>query len=104
MRRQLRIILAGLALVSLLLLPGASLATGKARQMAESEPASPVVDAVLMRPLGLAGLGMTAILWVPTQAMHMLVNPTRMDKWNEPVDYMLKPAYEFVFVDPLGSH
>ena len=29
---------------------------------------------------------------------------TRPTEWKKPIDMMLREPFEFVFVDPLGSH
>ncbi len=60
-----------------------------------------MVDLMLMRPLGLAALAVSAALWVPVQTFTMMVRPQDRQK---PIDYMLKGPAKFVFVDPLGEH
>jgi len=96
MRRKICAMIAAIALLGTLSAPAfAELDT------LEAETTTPVVDALLMRPLGLVGLAASAFLWVPVEAVQLAVDHT---KWRDPVDAMLVAPYEFVFVDPLGSH
>lgn len=104
MPRPLRRLAAALAVVGMLVAPTTSaLAAPNAssKTVIEAETAPPVFDALVMRPLGLAGLGMSAALWLPAQAITMAVRPT---EWRTPIEWMLVKPYRFVFVDPLGSH
>jgi hypothetical protein len=102
MLRNIRRLAATLAVVGLLVAPAASFAESRiGMSPLQNESASPMVDLLLMRPLGLVGLGVSAAVWIPAQALTMVVRPS---DWEAPIDYMLKKPYEFVFVDPLGSH
>ena len=67
----------------------------------ENTPAPPMVDLFLMRPLGLAMLAVSGVLWVPAQAFTMVIRP---QDYQKPIDHMLKGPAKFVFVDPLGAH
>ena len=96
--RQLHRFIVVLALAGLLAAP-ASAASNMGS--VDSEPAGPIFDALVMRPLGFVGLVASAALWVPTQAVTMAV---RWDDRQKPVDLMLRKPYEWVFVDPLGTH
>lgn len=62
---------------------------------------SPMWDLAFLRPVGFAGLVASTVVWVPMQAVVMVTRPT---EWKLPIDMMLKDPFEFVFVDPLGSH
>lgn len=99
MLRHLRTALAALAVVGLLASPAAFAASNV--ELIENEKAPPMVDLFLMRPLGLAMLGVSAALWVPAQAVTMVVRP---QEYQTPIDIMLKKPARFVFVDPLGEH
>jgi hypothetical protein len=101
MFRHLRTLLAGFAVVSMLALPATTAFAGSNVNTFESESAPPMVDLFVMRPLGLAMLVASAALWVPAQAVTMLIRPTDYEK---PIDYMLKKPAKFVFADPLGEH
>ena len=67
----------------------------------DSEFAHPMVDVLVLRPVGLVGLMLSSMLWVPAQLMTLAVNPT---EWKLPVDHLLTKPARFVFVDPIGSH
>jgi len=104
MTRSIRRLAAALAVAALLATPGTAFAGSLSNATVDAEPASPVVDALLMRPLGLLGLGASAILWVPAQGITMAVRWNDPEDWRKPYDALLKDPYEFVFVDPLGTH
>jgi hypothetical protein len=106
MSRSLRRLAAALAVAGLLLAPSvapASTSSQSGRGLMQLEPGNspPVFDALFIRPLGFAGLAISAGFWVPAQAITMMVRPS---EWRTPIEYMLRRPYEFVFVDPLGSH
>ena len=100
MRRFVRSFAAAVALVAMLSAPAFAGGTQEFRTL-EAETVSPGVDLLLIRPLGLIGLGAAVVAWLPAQAMTMVVRPS---EWEKPVDQFLRRPYEFVFVDPLGSH
>jgi hypothetical protein len=106
MSRSLRRLAAALAVAGTLLAP--SVAPASSTQMGnggltqlEASSSPPIFDALFIRPLGLAGLGISAAFWLPAQAITMAVRPS---EWRTPIEYMLRRPFEFVFVDPLGSH
>mgnify|MGYP001820322210 FL=1 len=101
MLRHFRTLLAALAVVGMLAAPATSAFAASNIETIENEKAPPMVDLLLMRPLGLAMLCVSAALWVPAQALTMAV---RWEDRQKPVDYMLKGPAEFVFVDPLGEN
>ena len=101
MLRHLRTLLAALAVVGMLAAPATSAFAASNIETIENEKAPPMVDLLLMRPLGLAMLVVSAAAWVPAQAITMMV---RWEDRQKPVDYMLKGPAQFVFVDPLGEH
>ena len=103
MLRNARRIAAALAVAGLLLTPatGAFAESRIGIAQIESETTPPMLDLVLLRPLGLVGLGVSAAVWAPAQALTMVVRPK---EWRLPIDQMLVKPYQFVFVDPLGSH
>jgi hypothetical protein len=67
----------------------------------EASHVGPVFDALVMRPIGLIGLGVGAILWVPAAAMTAAVQPSEVKK---PTDALIKKPYHYVFSDPIGTH
>ncbi len=98
--RSARRFLAALALAALAAAPAAAV-TNEQVDKVDSEFAHPMVDVLVMRPVGLIGLMLSGMIWVPAEAMTLMVNPTQ---WKLPVDHLLTKPARFVFVDPIGSH
>lgn len=67
----------------------------------EGSHVSPMFDVLVMRPIGLIGLGIGALLWVPAAAMTAAVQPTEIGK---PTEHLIKKPYRYVFEEPIGSH
>jgi hypothetical protein len=101
MLRNLRTLLAALAVVGTIAAPATSTLAASSVEMLETEKASPMVDLFVMRPLGLVFLGVSGAIWVPAQALTMMIRPR---DYQKPIDAMLKRPAKFVFVDPLGEH
>ena len=101
MLRNLRTLLAALAVVGTIAAPATSTLAASSVEMIETEKASPMVDLFVMRPLGLVFLGVSGVIWVPAQAFTMMIRPR---DYQKPIDAMLKEPAKFVFVDPLGEH
>ncbi len=101
MLRHFHTLLAALAVAGMLAVPATSAFAATSVEMIENEKAPPMVDLVLMRPLGLVMLATCAALWVPAQTLTMMVRPK---DYMKPIDYMLWRPTKFVFVDPLGEH
>ena len=99
MGQLVRKLFATLAVLALLAAP----ATAYTSRMGtiEAEKTNPMWDLFFLRPLGIGGLVASTVVWLPMQAACMIVRPT---EWKKPIDMMLREPYEFVFVDPLGSH
>ena len=100
MRRFVRSFAAALAIVAMLSAPAFAGGTQQFQTL-EAETASPGLDLLLMRPLGLIGLGAAVAAFIPAATITLITRPT---EWEKPVDQFLRRPYEFVFVDPLGSH
>ena len=98
--RSVRRFLAAFALVALIATPAAAVTSVRADDL-DAEAVHPMVDVLVLRPVGLIGLAMSAVLWVPAQIITVCVNPT---EWKLPVDHLLAKPARFVFVDPIGSH
>jgi len=98
--RSVRRFVAAFALVALFAAPAFAVTSERADHIGD-RPAHPMVDVLMIRPVGMIGLAMSAALWVPAELMTLCINPT---EWMLPVhDLLAKPA-RFVFVDPIGSH
>jgi hypothetical protein len=98
--RSIRTFLAACALVALVAAP-ASAVTNERADKVDASFAPAMMDVLVLRPVGLIGLGLSAILYVPAQLMTLAVNPS---EWHLPVDHLLAKPARYVFVDPIGSH
>ena len=98
--RSVRRFLAAFALVALVAAP-ASAVTNERADKVDAAFAPAMMDVLVLRPVGLIGLGMSSVLWVPAQLMTLAINPS---EWKLPVDHLLVKPARFVFVDPIGSH
>jgi hypothetical protein len=67
----------------------------------EASHTGPIFDLLVMRPIGLIGLGIGAVLWLPAAAMTMAAQPSELHK---PTEALIKKPYRYVFDDPIGSH
>ena len=98
--RSIRRFVAAFALVALFAAPASAVTSERVKGIG-GEPAHPMVDVLMIRPVGLIGLAMSAALWVPAELMTLCVNPT---EWKLPVTHLLAKPARFVFVDPIGTH
>ncbi|MCP5060813.1 MAG: hypothetical protein GY937_29310 [bacterium] len=100
MRHLVRKFLVTAAILATLSAPAATFALER-METVDAGKTSPMWDLAFLRPVGFAGLVASTVVWVPMQAVVMVTRPT---EWKMPIDMMLKDPFEFVFVDPLGSH
>jgi hypothetical protein len=98
--RSVRRFLAAFALVALVAAPASAVTQVRADKI-DSAYAPAMMDVLVLRPVGLIGLGLSAVLWVPAQVMTLAINPS---EWQLPVDHLLANPARYVFVDPIGSH
>jgi hypothetical protein len=98
--RSVRRFLAAFALAALVAAPAAAV-TNERVDRVDAAYAHPMVDVLVVRPIGLIGLGLSTIIWVPAELMTLAVNPT---EWYLPIHHLLAKPARFVFVDPIGSH
>jgi hypothetical protein len=103
MSRTVRHLAASLAVIALLVgSAGSAFASVElSGTKVEAENASGPFDMLIMRPLGLVGLALSAAFWVPAEAITLITRPR---EWEKPIDLMLKKPARFVFQDPIGSH
>src|SRR3972149_7414788 len=87
MLRNLRTLLAALAVVATLAAPATSTLAASSVEMIENEKAPPMVDLFVMRPLGLVFLGVSGAIWVPAQAFTMMIRPR---DYQKPINAMLQ--------------
>jgi hypothetical protein len=98
--RSVRRFLAAFTLVALVAAPAAAVTESNVDH-AGSSHAPAMMDVLVLRPVGLVGLGLSAVLWVPAQLMTLAINPS---EWKMPVDHLLAKPARYVFVDPIGTH
>jgi hypothetical protein len=98
--RSVRRLLAAFAVAALVAAP-ASAVTSQRVDRVDAEFANPMLDVLVLRPVGLIGLMLSSMIWVPAEAMTLVVNPAQ---WKLPVDHLLTKPARFVFLDPIGSH
>jgi hypothetical protein len=98
--RSVRRFLVAFALAALVAAP-ASAVTQVRSDKVDAANAPAMMDVLVLRPVGLIGLAMSSVLWVPAQLMTLAINPT---EWKLPMDHLLARPARYVFVDPIGSH
>ena len=98
--RSVRRFLAVTAVLALLAAPAAAVTDHKVSHVGNSN-APAMMDVLVLRPVGLVGLALSAVLWVPAEALTLCINPS---EWKVPVDHLLTKPARYVFVDPIGSH
>ncbi len=100
MRHLITKLFATLALLAMLSTPAMGFESSRNGTL-EAEKTNPMWDLMFLRPMGAVGLMFTTAFWVPVQGICMITRPT---EWKKPIDMMLREPFEFVFVDPIGSH
>lgn len=91
-------LVAAAAVVTMLAGPAAA---GRQFGDVEASHTSDMFDVLVMRPIGLVGLGLGAALWVPAAAITLAVQPTEIKK---PTEQLVMKPFRYVFSDPIGSH
>jgi hypothetical protein len=100
MPRHFRRFASALALAAVLLAPAAGRAMTRVDDFS-NRGSPPMVDLMLMRPIGLAMVGLGCMLFVPAMALTGTARPT---EWRTTYEWLVLKPVRFVFVDPLGSH
>jgi len=67
----------------------------------ENATSSPVLDALILRPLGLVSLVGGVALFVPAAVLTAITRPTDIGK---PFSLLVAEPAKYVWVDPLGEH
>lgn len=100
MLRSFRTLLAAVALAGFVVAPSSALAGTKVDSF-EARGVNPVVDILLMRPLGAVMLLGSVGLFVPAAAITAMTRPSELDV---PYSLLVEKPVQFVFRDPLGQH
>lgn len=90
-----------LVVAGLLSAPGSPALAASSVGKIQSEPAPPMTDVLVMRPLGMVMLGVSTALFVPMAGITLLTRPQEVGTTYQHM--VAKPA-RFVFKDPIGSH
>jgi hypothetical protein len=102
MSRRIRVHAAALTAAALVLASAAPALAYKDQGLSAAEKHVPVmIDALVLRPLGLVfTIGGAALAVVPT-AFVVITRPTDVMK---PLEYMVAKPFRYTFMDPLGEH
>ena len=88
---------------TLLMFQAAFVQTAAAQTVAQGDAAnaSPVVDAMLLRPAGFVSLVVGGGLFLVTAPIVLVTRPLEIDK---PFKQLVMRPAKYVWVDPLGGH
>jgi hypothetical protein len=92
-------VLIAVALLLVQVAPGAA-ATGQ--DLENRGKTNLVADALILRPLGLAAIGVGSVLWAVGVAPFVAI--TRPTELDESMDYLIMRPVRYTFADPLGHH
>jgi hypothetical protein len=88
--------------VALLLVQVAPVAAATSRGLENRGNTNLVADALILRPLGLAMIGLGSVVWAVGVAPFVAI--TRPADLGESMDYLIKRPVRYTFADPLGHH
>lgn len=102
MNRCLKGFSAALIAVSLLSVHAAPAAAATGQGLENQGHTNLIADALILRPLGLAMVGVGAAIWAVGVAPFVaLTRPADLDK---SMDYLIMRPVRYTFADPLGHH
>ena len=88
--------------VALLLVQVAPVAAATGQDLKNRRQTNLVADAMLLRPLGLAMVGVGSVVWAVGVAPFVAI--TRPTDLGESMEYLIMRPVRYTFVDPLGHH
>ena len=88
--------------VALLLVQVAPVAAATGQDLENRGQTNLVADALILRPLGLAAIGLGAAVWAVGVAP--LVAITRPMQLGESMNYLIMRPVRYTFADPIGHH
>jgi hypothetical protein len=88
--------------VALLLVQVAPVAAATGHDLEKRGQTNLVADAMLLRPLGLAMIGVGSVVWAVGVAPFVAI--TRPAELGESMDYLIMRPVRYTFVDPIGHH
>jgi hypothetical protein len=88
--------------VALLLVQVAPVAAATGQDLESKGRTNLVADAMILRPLGLAMVGVGTVVWAVGVAPFVAI--TRPTDLGESMEYLIMRPVRYTFVDPLGHH
>ena len=88
--------------VALLLVQVAPVAAATGQDLENRGHTNLVADALILRPLGLAMIGVGSVLWAVGVAPFVAI--TRPMELDESMDHLIMRPVRYTFADPLGHH
>ncbi len=88
--------------VALLLVQVAPVAAATGQDLEKRGQTNLVADALLLRPLGLAMVGVGSVVWAVGVAPFVAI--TRPTDLGESMEYLIMRPVRYTFADPLGHH
>jgi type IV secretory pathway TrbD component len=88
--------------VSLLVVQAAPAAAAAGEEHEIQGHTNLVADAIILRPLGLAAIGIGAAVWAVGVAPFVAL--TRPADLDQSMDYLIMRPVRYTFTDPLGHH
>jgi hypothetical protein len=87
--------------VALLLVQVAPAAAAPGQNLENQGHTNLVADVLILRPLGLAMVGVSAAVWVGLAPFVAITRPTEL---GESMEYLIMRPVRYTFADPLGHH
>jgi len=91
-----------LVAVALLLVQVAPAAAATSQDLENKGDTNIVADALLLRPLGLAAIGIGSVVWAVGVAPFVAI--TRPADLGKSMDHLIMRPVRYTFADPLGHH
>jgi len=87
--------------ITLLLVQVAPAAAAMGQEFENRGQTNLIADALILRPLGLVMVGVSAALWVGIAPIVAITRPANLD---DSMEYLVMRPVRYTFVDPLGHH
>ena len=101
MSRCLQGFAAALIAVALLLVQAAPVAATTGQTIENRGKTNLFADMLILRPLGLAMVGVSTAVWLGMAPLVALIRPRDLD---DSMEYLILRPVRYTFVDPLGHH
>ncbi len=101
MNRCLQGFSATLIAVTLLLIQVAPVAAATGQTLENRGHTNLVIDALVLRPLGMAMVGVSTAFWMGVAPLVALIRPTELD---DSMEYLILRPVRYTFADPIGHH